>query len=108
VPPRTQRRDECFSVEFASQIGIAVYTSYLFQRNARSNVKHNLWNRIAIRYAKKACHAVATEGGVQRDRTPKEFCHTLHTGFRPNPRIYRGAVRYPIDLCVSEHIACND
>jgi hypothetical protein len=108
VPPRAERRDECFSVEFASQIGIAVHTFYLFQRNARGNVEHNLWNRIAIRYAKKSCHAVATKCGVQCDRSPKEFRRALHASFCPNPRIYRGAVRYPINLCVSEDIARND
>jgi len=108
VPPRTQRRDECFSVEFASQIGIAVHTSYLFQRNARGNVEHNLWNRIAICYAKKPCYAVATECGVQCDRSPKEFRRALDASLCPNPRVYRGAVRYLINLRVSKDIAGND
>ena len=108
VPPRTQRRDECFSVEFASQIGIAVNTSDLFQRNARGDVEHDFGNHVAIRDAKKPCHAIATERGVQRDRSPKEFRRALNARLGPNPRVYRGAVRYPINLRIGKDIARNN
>jgi hypothetical protein len=71
-------------------------------------MEDDLGDRVAVRYTEKPCDPVGPESGVQRNGTLKEFGGVVRAGFRTNLRKDGRAIRNPIGLRISEHVASDN